>query len=154
MCPNVHFVGKKEFERHTDEQHKQSLLFPCRYSTCKRHEHPFARKENLIRHVKSQHPVDQPNSPVSSLMTQKRLRASGEDQQPQIDEYSTSKKEDQSRLKRRRIQEDTSETEHFRLENDRLRGENDDLKRELQNLKGKYDERGELINRLWGRWEK
>jgi predicted nuclease with TOPRIM domain len=87
-------------------------------------------------------------------MTQKGLRASGEGQQPQIDEYSTNEKEDQSQLKRQRIQEDTSETEHLRLENDRLRGENDELKRQLQNLKGKYDERGELINRLWGRWEK
>jgi hypothetical protein len=147
MCPNVHFVGKKEFERHTGEQHKQSLLSPCRYSTSKRHEYPFARKENLIRHIKSQHSVDQPNSPVSGLMTQKRLRAFGEDQQPQINEYSTSEKEDQSRLERPRIQEGKSEMEHLRLENDRLRGENDDLKRQLQNLKGKYDER-ELINSL------
>jgi len=81
-CPNVHFVGRKEFERHTDEQHKKSSPFPCRYSTCKRHEYPFARKENLIRHIKSQHPVDQPNSSVSSLMTQKRLDASGEGQHP------------------------------------------------------------------------
>ena len=87
-------------------------------------------------------------------MTQKRLHASGEDQQPQIDEYSTSEKEDKSRLKRPRIQEEKSETELLRSENDRLRGENYDLKRQLQNLKGKYDERGELINRLLGRWEK
>jgi hypothetical protein len=63
MCPNVHFIGKMEFERHTDEQHRQSLLFPCHYPTCKCLENPFARKENLIRHVKSQHPEDQPNSP-------------------------------------------------------------------------------------------
>lgn len=87
-------------------------------------------------------------------MTQKRLRASGEDQQPQIDEHSTSEKEDQSRLKRPRIQEEKSETEHLRSGNDRLRGENDGIKRQLRNLKGKYDERGELINNLWGYWEK
>jgi len=151
-----------EFERHTDEQHRQSLLFPCHYPTCKRHENPFAGKENLIRHVKSQHPEDQPNSPqcvnkacdrhlVSSSATQKRYHDTGEDQRPLMDEYGTSEKEDQNRLKRQRMQEDTSEIGLPRLENDRLHGENDDLRRQLQNLKGKYDERGDLINRLLGR---
>jgi hypothetical protein len=70
-----------------------------------------------------------------------------------MDEYGTSEKEDQNRLKRQRMQEDTSEMGLLRLENDRLYGENDDLRRQLQNLKGKYDERGDLINRLLGRLE-
>jgi hypothetical protein len=70
-----------------------------------------------------------------------------------MDEYGTSEKEDQNRLKRQRMQEDTSEMGLLRLENDRLHGENDDLRRQLQNLKGKYDERGDLINRLLGRLE-
>jgi hypothetical protein len=70
-----------------------------------------------------------------------------------MDEYGTSEKEDQNRLKRQRMQEDTSEMGLLRLENDRLYGENDDLRRQLQNLKGKYDERGDLINRPLGRLE-
>jgi hypothetical protein len=133
--------------------------------TCKRHEHPFARKENLNRHVKNQHPNNQPDLPqhvnktydkasINNSTTHKRLHDFGEDQQPLIDEYNTNDKEDQSREKRRRIQEDTPEMGHIRLENDRLRGENVGLRKQLQNLKGKYDERGDLINKLLGRLEK
>jgi len=165
MCPNIHFRGKKELQRHTNEQHRQSLLFPCHHLTCKRHEDPFPRKENLNRHVKSQHPDDQPDlpqhvnkacdkAPSSNSATHKRRHDSGEDQQPLIDEHSTNDQEDQSREKRQRIQEDTPETGHLRLENDRLRVKNDELRTQLQNLKGKYDERGDLINRLLGRLEK
>ena len=158
-------MGKKEFERHEDEQHRKSLLFPCHYSTCKRYEKPFKRKENLNRHVKNQHSEEQPSLPqqgnkacdrasLSSSATQKRHHDSDEDQRPPMDEYSTNEKDDRSRLKRQHTQEDTSETGHLRLENDRLRGENDDLRRQLQNLKGKYDERGDLINMLLARLEK
>lgn len=86
---------------------------------------------------------------TSSSAAQKRLHGLAEDRLPPIDEYSTSEKEDLRQPKRQRIQKDKSEMEHLRLENDRLRGENDDLKRQLQNLQGKYDERGDLINRLW-----
>lgn len=56
--------------------------------------------------------------------------------------------------KRQRLEEGTAELEKLRLGNDHLLIENEELKRKLEHLQCKYEERGEMINRLLDRQNK